>query len=103
VIAHDEVFPPDAEDAVWLAEAGRRRWIVLTKDERIRWKPGEQSAIVKWGVRCFVLHPSRGLTGDDMAEILVRVLPRIIKHAEAERAGFVKTVSRQGRIRHVHP
>jgi len=27
------VFPQDADDAVWLSEAGQRWWIVLMKDE----------------------------------------------------------------------
>ena len=34
-IAHDEEFPIDATDEEWLEEAGRRRWLVLTKDNRI--------------------------------------------------------------------
>jgi hypothetical protein len=29
VVAHDECFEPDTPDEDWLAEAGRRGWIVL--------------------------------------------------------------------------
>ena len=29
---HDDHFPQDARDQTWLAEAGKRGWVVLTKD-----------------------------------------------------------------------
>ena len=85
VIAHDDVFQQDTDDEVWLREAGRRGWIVLTKDERIRRKPGEQIAIVTSGARCFVLHPTKGMTAEQMAEVLVDALPRILAAAGRER------------------
>ena len=104
VIAHDDVFAQDTDDEVWLMEAGRRGWIVLTKDERIRRKPGEQTAIAGFGARCFVLHPTKGMTAEDMADVLISALPRILAVAREERRpGFVKIVSRQGRIRHLFP
>jgi len=40
VIAHDDLFPQDTDDEVWLRHAGERGWIVLTKDEKIRAKAG---------------------------------------------------------------
>ena len=79
-------------------------WIVLTKDERIRRKPGEQMAIVQFGARCFVLHPTKGMTAEEMAEVLVRVLPKILAITRDEkRRGFVKIVNRRGRVRHLFP
>jgi len=33
---HDDHFGPETTDEDWLREAGRRGWIVLTKDARIR-------------------------------------------------------------------
>jgi hypothetical protein len=32
---HDDHFPQDAQDQIWLAEAGKRGWIVLTKDKHL--------------------------------------------------------------------
>jgi PIN like domain len=34
---HDDHFPQDAPDELWLPEVGRRGWAVLTKDDRIRY------------------------------------------------------------------
>jgi hypothetical protein len=76
VVAHDDVFPQDTDDEVWIREAGRRRWVVLMKDDRIRYRPGEQRAVIQAGVACFCLHPSKGMTGEDMAEAFVKALPR---------------------------
>ncbi len=103
VIAHDERFAQDTDDAVWLREAGRNGWIVLTKDEKIRRRPGQQRAIVEAGVRCFCLHPSKGLTGPAMAAILLRALPKLLRIADQEAAAFVKTIDRGGTIRHLFP
>ena len=35
---HGDHFAPDTPDEAWLAEVGRRGWIVLTHDRRIRYK-----------------------------------------------------------------
>jgi len=61
VIAHDDVFPQDTDDEVWLRAAGRRGWVVLMRDDRIRFRPGEQRAILEAATACFCphLHPAR--------------------------------------------
>lgn len=79
VIAHDDLFPQDTDDEVWLREAGRLGWVVLMKDDRIRYRPGEQRAVIEEGVSCFCLHPSQGMTGEQMAEAFVKALPRILR------------------------
>src|SRR6266508_235906 len=52
---HDDHFAPDAKDEDWLFEVGKRGWIVLTKDDRIRYRVTERTAIVSARVRAFVL------------------------------------------------
>ncbi|HZV49711.1 MAG TPA: hypothetical protein VFD49_08085 [Candidatus Dormibacteraeota bacterium] len=51
------VYGPGAEervaDEVWLERAGREGWVVLTKDERIRRRAPELSAVKAYGVRVF--------------------------------------------------
>jgi hypothetical protein len=36
VPVHDDLFPQEAKDEVWLAEVARRGWFVPTKDKHIR-------------------------------------------------------------------
>jgi hypothetical protein len=52
---HRDHFPADCPDEVWLAEIGRRGWVALTHDARIRYKPNELSAVVRHGVRLLVI------------------------------------------------
>jgi len=57
---------PDAKDEDWLVEVGSRGWIVLTKDDRIRYRVTERTAIVSAQVKAFVLTSSQ-LQGTEMA------------------------------------
>jgi hypothetical protein len=103
VFAHDDVFPQDTADDVWLEAAGRNDWVVLMRDDRIRYRPAEQAAVLSSGVRCFCLNPSKNMTGDDMAAIFVAALPRILAIASGEARGYIKGLGRSGRIRHMWP
>src|SRR6266508_5371203 len=73
---HDDRCAPDAKDEDWLFEVGKRGWIVLTKDDRIRYRVTERTAIVSARVRAFVL-TSTQLQGTEMAAAFVTALPRI--------------------------
>lgn len=79
VIAHDDMFSQDVDDEVWLREAGRRGWVVLTRDDKIRYRPGEQQASTEAGTAVLCLNPSKGMT----------------------RGGYVKGVNRRGQVRHL--
>ena len=75
----------EVPDTEWLTEAGRQRWIVLTKDRRIRRRPTEIRAIAEHGVRAFVL--ARGsLTGVQQAEFFGNNLDRIVAAADVDEA-----------------
>ena len=47
---HDEHFPQNAKDEVWLTEVGQRGWIVLTKDTHIRYRATESAALLAAGL-----------------------------------------------------
>ena len=83
---HDDHFPPNAKDSDWLPVVGERGWVVLTKDDRIRYRRHEREALLDAGVRAFVL-TNRNLTGDDMATLFAEALPKIRKLASKERSG----------------
>ena len=52
---HADHFIDDAPDDVWLAEVGRRGWVALTHDRRIRYKPNERDAVMQNGVALLVI------------------------------------------------
>ncbi len=57
-------------DTDWLQLAGENGWPVLAKDEKIRYRPAERAAIVRYGVRAFYLS-SGNLTAAEMADAFI--------------------------------
>ena len=94
---HDDHFPQDTPDSEWLTEIGKRGWVVLSKDVRIRRDKSERAALLEAGVKAFLL-TQQGLTGADMATIFVRAMPEMTRRASRARHGFICTVSRIGQI-----
>jgi len=52
---HRDHFVPDCSDEQWLSEVGRREWVAVTRDTRIRYKPNELAAVVRHRVRLLVV------------------------------------------------
>ena len=97
VVLHHEHFPEDAPDSQWLRMAGRKRWIVLTKDKEIRRRQTEREALIGAGVAAFVL-TSPNLDGDEMAQALVRALTRMVRFLQKQPRPFVAAVHRDGSV-----
>ena len=94
---HDDHFVPDAKDEDWLLEVGKRGWIVFTKDDRIRYRVTERTAIVTAKVRAFVL-TSTQLQGTEMAAAFIEALPRIKRLVASKARPFIARVSRTGKV-----
>jgi predicted nuclease of predicted toxin-antitoxin system len=97
VIVHDDRFPQDAHDRVWLREAGAQGWVVLTKDSKIRYRQNEITEILSARVRSFVL-VSRNLLGSEMARIFAKALPAMKKVCASQPAPFIAHVWRDGKV-----
>jgi hypothetical protein len=52
---HADHFAHDAPDETWLEAIGKRGWIALTHDRRIRYKPNELAAVMRHGVALLVI------------------------------------------------
>ena len=52
---HADHFPDDAADEDWLAGVAKKSWIVLTHDQRIRYKVNERDAVMRNRIALFVL------------------------------------------------
>jgi len=97
VVVHDDIFGPATSDEEWLSKVGESQWIVLTKDEHIRYRENERSAVQKAGVRLFVL-TSGNLTGDEMASIIVGALPRIERAVHGTLGSIMARIDRRSRV-----
>lgn len=90
-----EEFGEGSQDVDWLPEVGRRRWIVLTKDKRIRRRAVERAAFVAARVRGFFL-TARGLSGPEVAELFRNALPHMERIIQRYEAPFIAIVRRAG-------
>jgi len=94
---HDDHFDRDEEDQVWLKTAGAKGWIVLTKDQRLRYRPLEIAALRASQAKVFVL-TAGNLRGTEIATAFLGALPRILKILNSRSGPFVARVSRSGQI-----
>jgi len=78
---HGDHFAPDTPDEVWLEKVGKRGWIALTHDRRIRYKPNEWNAVLQHGVVLLVIVGA--VPFGDLAHAFVATVPRV-EHFLAE-------------------
>lgn len=97
VEVHDDHFPQTTPDVDWLTEVGRRGWVVLSKDERIRRNRIERAALESARVRAFFL-TQQDITGPEMAELFRHALPGMANRAVSQPAPFIYTISRSGKF-----
>jgi predicted nuclease of predicted toxin-antitoxin system len=99
VEVHDDHFSQDAKDQVWLAEAGKRGWVVLTKDKHLRYRAVETNALMSAKVRAFVLTARGDLSGAEIGQIFVKALSTMRRLcATGSGRPFVAHVSRDGSV-----
>jgi len=95
---HDDHFALNAKDPEWLTGAGKKGWIVVTRDERIRYRVSEKQAIRRAKVRAFVLAAQGNLRAEMLADNVLKALPKIRKLVEKQRPPFVAKISRGGDV-----
>ncbi len=52
---HADHFAPNCPDETWLSEIGKRGWVAITHDGRIRYKPNELAAVIEHQVTLLVM------------------------------------------------
>jgi hypothetical protein len=92
VVRHSDLFAPDGEDEEWLQRVGSEKWIAVTHDRRIRYKPNELAAVERHRVGLLVVIgkvPFRAL-----AENFVATLSRIEAFVASQPTPFIGKVYR---------
>jgi hypothetical protein len=89
--------PRGTLDDDWLPVIGRRRLVVITRDQRIRYRSAEKRAWVDHGVRGFVLTGRRSQTTADSNAILMLHWTKIEALVSAEPDGpWMRAVTSSG-------
>src|SRR5437870_10467764 len=76
VEVHDQHLAQDAPDPEWLAFAGKNNWIVITRDERIRYRVAEKQAFRRAKAGAFVLVVQGNFGAESLAENFLKALPK---------------------------
>ena len=89
---HHDHFAPDCPDPEWLEAVGRRGWVAITHDRRIRYKPNELAAVMRHGVGLLVV------VGDApypiLAKHFVATAPKIAAFLAGHKPPFIAKVYR---------
>lgn len=96
--AHDAMFPQDAPDSQWLRVVGKRGWLVLTGDKRLRWNDAELAAIYYAGASVFMLSMKEDRTAERIGSAVVRALKRIESFVSKVSAPFVASINCNGSV-----
>jgi hypothetical protein len=85
-----DAFPFGTPDAIWLSEAGKRKWVVLTRDQRIRHRRLEIESLVAAGVAAFAFTAGQA-TALETAQAIVPLIAKMANMAVSEPKPFLYT------------
>ena len=91
-------FPKGTDDQAWLSLAGANRWVVLTRDKRIRYRRLERLALQAAQARAFVF-TGGNVTLAETAAILAGTVPAIRDICDREQGPFIYHIGRAGKPR----
>ena len=97
VEVHQDHFPAGAKDEDWLPKVGAKNWIVLTKDQKIRYRAPELAAVRSCGVRLFTL-TAKDVQGEEMATIFLRAMPAMRRLVTKQKPPFIAKVTRSAAV-----
>jgi hypothetical protein len=95
VVRATERFPRGTPDEAWLAEAGKNKWVVLTRDKRIRYRELEKRSLHQANVRAFVF-TGGNVTVKDTAALLAGALGDLGRIARSDPGPFIYNIGRAG-------
>lgn len=93
---HHELFQHDCPDEEWLRYVGERERVAVTHDQRIRYKPNERDAVIRYGARLLVLVGKAPYP--QLARSFVATLPRIESFLDAHVPPWIAKVYRASEI-----
>jgi hypothetical protein len=94
-----ELFPSDTKDPVWLREVGVNGWLAITRDGRIRTRPGERQAIRNHRVGCFILTYKNDLKRPEIIRIVLDHIAEMEEKFRTTPRPFIYTVTKDGEFR----
>ncbi len=98
-IAKIELFPDGTKDPVWLRRVGENGWLAITRDEYIRFRPGEKQAIIDHRVGCFIFTYKNTLKKAEIVELVLRHIEKMERAFKTTPRPFIYTIAVDGQLR----
>lgn len=86
----------NVDDEEWLRVAGEQDWVVILKDDRIRFRRWERDALMSTGVRAFCLTTAGNYTRWQTLQLLAQRWDAIEQTANTEPGPYVFGVTQAG-------
>ena len=99
----EDRFQHDTKDTDWLPVAGAEGWLVITRDKKIRTRPGERRAILGNGVGCFFLTQKKDPTRWQYLKLLVLTLEKMENSFATTPRPFICGVDLSGKLSLITP
>ncbi len=94
-------FAHDTPETAWLPIVGRRGWLTIVRDKKIRTRPAERQALEDHGVGCFMLTQKQPLTRWDYLKLIVGTLDEMERRFSATPRPFIFGIGRTGVFTHI--
>lgn len=94
-----ELFKDGTKDPVWLQRVGENGWLAITRDEYIRFRPGEKQAIIDHNVGCFIFTYRNSLKKAEIVELVLKHIEKMEEAFATTSRPFIYTVAMDGQLR----
>lgn len=94
---HRDHFSAGTEDAVWLKEVAMRKWIAITRDQRIRYRPNEIAAVRQSGARMIFI-TGGNLGSAELADLLAAYAKKLGHFIDQRKGPFMAKLTSGGSL-----
>lgn len=98
VIWLEDRFAHDVKDRIWLEAAGTEGWLVVSRDKKIRTRPGERRAIRVHHVGAFILTQNENFTRWQYLKQITASLDEMQRLFDSTTRPFIYGLSGTGRL-----
>jgi hypothetical protein len=97
----EDVFDHSTKDTEWLKDVGAWGWLVISRDKKIRTRPGERRALLENAVGAFYLTHTDNPTRWEILKVVVCALDEMELIFETTSRPFLYGLDRYGKLRQI--
>jgi len=94
---HVDHWPAGTADEHWIPKVGQQGWVLLTRDQNIRYNELELQQIIAANVREFVILGGN-LNKSELAVVIASALPAIRRFCKKQQPPFIVSISKSGHL-----